>query len=245
MTIVIPMAGLSERFIKDGFTLPKYMLYVKNKSLFNLALYSFSNYFTKYNFLFIARNLFETERFIKEECKLLGIKKFDVIVLESPTLGQAETVSIGLEKTTIDENEPIIIFNIDTFRPSFKFPLNISEWDGYLEVFRGEGNNWSYAKTESENSTKVIETAEKVQISNYCSTGLYYFKSAKLFVEAYQSRTSISESELIKELYVAPLYNALIRQNKNIHIKLIEKSDVFFCGIPNEYYQYLKQICKE
>ena len=237
MTIVIPMAGLSERFIKDGFTLPKYMLYVKNKSIFNLAISSFSNYFNQYNFLFIARNLFETERFIQEECKLLGLKKFDVIVLESPTKGQAETVSIGLEKSTIDENEPIIIFNIDTFRFSFKFPTNISEWDGYLEVFFGEGNNWSYAKTESENSTTVIETAEKIQISNYCSTGLY--------VEAYQSRTSISESEFINELYVAPLFNFLIKQKKNIHINLIQKSDVLFCGVPDEYYEYLIQMCKE
>lgn len=245
MTIVISMAGLSERFIKDGFTLPKYMLYVKNKSLFNLALSSFSYCFTKYNFLFIARDLYETKRFIQEECKLLGITNFDVIVLESPTKGQAETVSIGLEKSTIDENEPIIIFNIDTIRPSFTFPKNIDDWDGYLEVFRGQGDNWSYAKTDSENSTKVIETAEKIQISNYCSTGLYYFKSIKLFNEAYQSRMPISESELIKELYVAPLYNVLIGRNKNIHIELIQKSDVLFCGVPNEYYEYLKQIYKE
>jgi hypothetical protein len=245
MTIVISMAGLSQRFIKAGFTLPKYMLYAKNKSLFNLALSSFSNYFTECNFLFIAREVYETKRFIQEECKLLGIENYEVVILENPTQGQAETVSIGLEKSTIDENEPITIFNIDTFRPGFTFPKNIDDWDGYLEVFWGDGNNWSYAKTESENSTKVIETAEKLQISNYCSTGLYYFKSSKLFVEAYQSRTPISESSLIKELYVAPLYNVLISQNKNIHIELIQKTDVLFCGVPDEYYEYLKKINEE
>ena len=37
MTIIIPMAGLSSRFTNAGYVLPKYMLYVKNRSLFNLA----------------------------------------------------------------------------------------------------------------------------------------------------------------------------------------------------------------
>ena len=239
------MAGLSQRFINEGFTLPKYMLYVRNKSLFSLAINSFSNYFNDCKFLFISRDLFETKRFIEAECSLLGIKNYEIIILNKPTKGQAETVFIGINKSIIKECEPITIFNIDTFRPDFKFPTNISEWDGYLEVFWGEGNNWSYAKTEYENSTKVIETAEKNQISNYCSTGLYYFKSAKIFVEAYQFQTSITESDTIKEFYIAPLYNVLIHQNKNIHIELIQKSDVFFCGVPEEYYEYSKQICKD
>ena len=45
MTIVIPMAGLSSRFTKAGYTLPKYMLYVVDKSLFYLAVRSFEHYF--------------------------------------------------------------------------------------------------------------------------------------------------------------------------------------------------------
>ena len=38
--IIIPMAGLSSRFTKSGYTLPKYMLYAGNKSLFRLAVES-------------------------------------------------------------------------------------------------------------------------------------------------------------------------------------------------------------
>lgn len=241
MTIVISMAGLSLRFITAGFTLPKYMLYVGNKSLFNLAVRGFSNYFENCKFLFIARDLFETKVFVEKECELLGIKSFEIIILESPTSGQAETVFLGLNKSDTKKDEPITIFNIDTFRPNFIFPENMNEWDGYLEVFKGEGTNWSYAKTETSESTKVIETAEKLQISNYCSTGLYYFKSASLFNDAFQSLNSIFLRENSKEQYVAPLYNILIKQKKNIQIHLIEKGEVEFCGVPDEYYAYLKQ----
>lgn len=235
------MAGLSQRFIKAGFTLPKYMLYVKDKSLFNLAVCSFEKYFKNCDFIFIARDLFDTKTFIEKECTLLGILNYKIVLLEQPTSGQAETIYLGLNKAFIKAEEPILVFNIDTFRPGFTFPENLREWDGYLEVFFGDGANWSYAKTDSSYSTKVIKTAEKIQISNYCSTGLYYFKSAHLFNAAFQKDILISINETGKEFYVAPLYNILIEEGGNIHINLIKKDEVQFCGIPAEYYTYLKQ----
>lgn len=244
MTIVIPMAGLSSRFTKAGYTLPKYMLYVKNKSLFRLAVESFEKYFDTVRFVFIARDVFDTQRFIKEECELLGIKDFSVVMLDQPTRGQAETVIKGIEGAGVKDDESILIFNIDTFRPCFTFPEDIKDWDGYLEVFEGSGANWSYAKTESENSTRVVETAEKREISTHCSTGIYYFKQAKEFVDAYNENL-VNPIKGVPELYVAPLYNFLIRDGKNIHINIIPRDAVIFCGIPQEYEEQLKEavIC--
>ena len=235
------MAGLSQRFIKAGFTLPKYMLYIKDKSLFNLAVSSFENYFQTCKFVFIARDLFDTKRFIESECELLGITTYQVILLDLPTSGQAETIFLGLKKAMVKDLEPILVFNIDTFRPGFSFPENLLKLDGYLEVFFGDGANWSYAQTESSGSTRVIKTAEKNQISNYCSTGLYYFKTSALFNEAYINDVQSSISKTSKEFYVAPLYNFLIETGNNIHIHLIKKEEVQFCGVPNEYYAYLEQ----
>lgn len=240
MTIIIPMAGLSSRFTKAGYTLPKYMLYVKDKSLFNLAVSSFENYFETCKFVFVARVVYDTETFIKKECELLRIRNFEVVMLEQPTAGQAETVLKGIEGAFIPSDEPILIFNIDTFRPSFVFPVKIKEWDGYLEVFKGSGSNWSFAKTESPDSTKVIETAEKHEISDNCSTGIYYFKKVSDFIYAYQENLNNPEKG-VPELYVAPLYNKLIRKGRNIHIEVIKRDEVIFCGTPQEYLDYLKQ----
>lgn len=239
MTIVIPMAGLSSRFTKAGYTLPKYMLYVKNKSLFRLAVESFEKYFETVRFVFIARDVFDTERFIKEECGMLGIKDISVVMLDQPTRGQAETVIKGIEGAGIKEDESILIFNIDTFRSGFSFPEGIKDWDGYLEVFEGSGANWSYAKTESEDSTRVVETAEKREISTHCSTGIYYFKKTGDFVAAYNENL-VNPIKGVPELYVAPLYNFLIRDEKNIHIDIIPRTSVIFCGVPQEYEDYLK-----
>ena len=43
--IVIPMAGLSSRFFKAGFEVPKYQLKINDSYVFDLALKSFIQYF--------------------------------------------------------------------------------------------------------------------------------------------------------------------------------------------------------
>lgn len=242
MTIIIPMAGLSSRFTKAGYTLPKYMLYVKDKSLFNLAVSSFCKYFETCNFVFVVRDVFDTPRFVKEECDLLGIKQYQVVTLTQPTKGQAETVLKGIEGAHIADNEAILIFNIDTFRFGYTMPEQIEEWDGYLETFVGYGDNWSYARTEDgKPESKVAETAEKRAISQYCSTGMYYFKNASDFISSYETELA---SPTAKELYVAPLYNHLIHHGKDIHISVIGREEVLFCGVPQEYEEYLIQSIK-
>lgn len=240
MTIIIPMAGLSSRFTQAGYVLPKYMLYVRNRSLFNLAVASFEKYFDTCRFVFVARNVFDTKTFIEKECELMGIKDFTVVILPQPTKGQAETVLEGIIRADVPDEEPVLIFNIDTFRPGFTFPADMSGWDGYLEVFVGSGKNWSYAKTESDDSTLVVETAEKVEISRYCSTGLYYFSSASSFRTAYAQNLE-HPCDGKAELYVAPLYNHLIREGKKIHIHVIDRGDVIFSGVPAEYEQILQE----
>jgi hypothetical protein len=242
MLIVIPMAGLSHRFQHEGFTIPKYMLYAGNRSLFNISVSSFSKYFETCSFLFIARDVFDTELFINIEAKNLGIKNFKVEILDKPTKGQAETVYIGLKRAGVDSSEGITIFNIDTFRKGFQFSSKAAFWDGYLEVFPGEGTKWSYARTENENSSKVVETTEKIPISPHCSTGLYYFRNFGLFEEAYNSDSCVDSSGSSKELYIAPMYNNLIDKGYDIHIDKIDFNEVEFCGVPEDYYSYLKRV---
>ncbi|MBQ0089407.1 MAG: hypothetical protein KBT27_08755, partial [Prevotellaceae bacterium] len=231
MTIIIPMAGLSSRFTKVGYNLPKYMLYVKDKSLFSLAVSSFEKYFKTCRFVFIARDVYDTESFVKAECELLGISDYMVVILDAPTRGQAETVLKGIDKANVPVDEKILIFNIDTFRPGFVFPEKIDEWDGYIECFVGNGANWSYAKTEDGTSkTKVVETAEKKEISSFCSTGIYYFKKTQDFLYAYEKNDNEPPNG-VKELYVAPLYNILISEGRNIYVNIIKNEEVTFCGV--------------
>jgi len=243
--IVIPMAGMSSRFFKAGYTKPKYMLEAHGQTLFDHSVKSFQAYFSTLPFLFIVRNVYETETFVKEQAQKLGIKEFYIVVLDKETKGQAETVTLGLElleQQRPDYQGPITVFNIDTFRPNFNFPEVSNRGDGYLEVFRGSGDNWSFALPEKEGSTKVIKTAEKNPISDLCSTGLYHFNRKQAYLDAYQAYVAKPQQEWEKgELYIAPLYNLLIEKGLEIHYHLIERSEVIFCGVPQEYTDFLNR----
>lgn len=238
--IVIPMAGLSSRFFKAGYQQPKYMLPGHNRPLFDHAVLSFSAYFSSEPFLFIVRDVYGTPEFVKQRCEVLGIKNFTIKILEQETRGQAETVYLGVSQ--LPTTTPLTIFNIDTFRPDFRYPTIKTQCDGYLEVFIGEGSNWSYAKPATPDSDKVIETAEKNPISNLCSTGLYYFKQAGDFITAFTLEAAKPATQWQQqELYIAPLYNQLIQQGRDIRYHTITRQEVIFCGVPDEYLTFLQQ----
>ena len=238
--IVIPMAGLSSRFFKAGYSKPKYMLEAKGKTLFEYSVESFSEYFNKEHFVFIVRDVYGTVSFVNDKCKLLGIKSYEVFLLHQESRGQADTVGIALKNINYNLDESLIIFNIDTFRLNFSIKEKLQGVDGYLEVFLGGGDNWSYVKKSDEDSEKVVLTTEKKPISNLCSNGLYYFSKIIYFLESYDEYLKKDESEWSGgELYVAPLYNCLIERGLYISYKIIDESDIVFCGTPKEYEEFL------
>jgi len=233
--IVIPMAGLSSRFRAQGFSLPKYMLEIDHRPMFVYSTLSFRKYFSSEKFLFIYRDICGTDTFVRTQVKNLGIANPIFINLgHRETEGQAHTVELGLISAGVDLQEPLFIFNIDTIRPEFSFPnfLIDSNCSGYIEVFKGDGENWSFIETSSDNTRAVSRTAEKERISDLCSTGLYFFKSRALFSFAYE----LSKHNKIKgEAYIAPMYNHLIAKGDQVFFDLVDNTDVIFAGTPDEF----------
>ncbi|HYG87187.1 MAG TPA: glycosyltransferase family 2 protein [Azospirillum sp.] len=241
--IVIPMAGLSRRFAEAGFDRPKYMLEAQGRTLFSHAVGSFEAYFDILPFLFVVRDVADTPAFVAEECRRLGVRDARAAVLAHTTRGQAETVALGLRKAGIAPDETVTIFNIDTFRPGFRFPdsFDVAKVDGYLEVFEGEGANWSFVRPAEAGSDRVAETTEKRPISTLCCTGLYHFRHAGAFLSAFEEQAAWPAERLQGgELYVAPLYNTLIAAGADIRFHRIAREAVVFCGVPEEYDAFLK-----
>ena len=234
---VIPMAGLSSRFFKVGYTKPKYQLDLNGETVFSWAVKSFKNYFKTDKFIFIYRDVYETKDFLEVEIKNLGITDYELVCLPEETLGQADTVYQGI--ANIDSNEEIYIFNIDSRIIDFIKPKWAAECDGYLEVFKGEGDHWSFALAE-ENSRRVIRTTEKERISDLCSDGLYYFKKKSVFEKLFLSAKE-NQRTAKNEYYIAPLYNDLIETGSTVFYDLIENYRILFCGTPDEYLQLLKK----
>jgi hypothetical protein len=228
--IVIPMAGRSQRFYDAGYTVPKFQLPLGGESVFAHAVGSFASYFNDLPCLFVTDSE-ESSAYVRRECSRLGVENATVFFINPPTAGQAETVELGLEAAGVPDSQPLTIFNIDTFRPGFEFPA-LPPLDGWLEVFEGEGANWSYVRPADGAEPLVLETAEKRPISNLCCTGLYHFARAGDFRAALAAERAAPQAA---ELYVAPLYNHLIARGLRIGYSRIDPADVIFCGTPAEY----------
>ncbi|WP_374569712.1 capsular biosynthesis protein [Phenylobacterium sp.] len=231
--IVIPMAGRSQRFFDAGYDRAKFMLELDGESVFAHAVGGFAAQFSTHPFLFITANDASAEAFVRAECARMGVGDFEVVRLAAPTAGQAETVEAGLKAAGVCGDPALTIFNIDTFRPGFEFP---GAWfdglDGWLEVFRGAGANWSYVRPAPGEAPLALETAEKKPISDLCCTGLYHFARASDFAWALERERAAPQA---KELYVAPIYNHLIGRGARIGYSLIGREEVIFCGTPAEY----------
>jgi hypothetical protein len=239
--IVIPMAGASSRFTAAGYTRPKYELPVHGESLFACCVRSFEAYFANEPFLFVCRSDVDAQAFVREECARLGVENYACIALNAPTRGQAETVLLGLERADSDPAASLLIFNIDTIRPGYMFPEACRDADGYLEVFAGEGDHWSFVRPAAQGRQRVAETSEKKRISNLCCTGLYQFARAGDFTRLARDAADHAEEfcRQWKELYVAPLYNAFIAGGADVAYHEVAPGEVLFSGTPDEYRQLL------
>lgn len=236
MAFIITMAGMSSRFHNAGYKVPKYALELGEQNLFKASVSSFKRYFQSDKFIFVVRNDLFAAEFVGHAVDELGIESFDIIQLERDTLGQAESLSMALNYYSYDF--PIYVFNIDTIRHDFIKPKVADLCDGYLEVFRGSGKNWSYV--EPGEGDVVKRTAEKQPISDLCSNGLYYFKSSLNFQNIFSMLDK--RKDLVNgEYYIAPIYNELIKKGDDIRFHEIPIALIDFCGTPLEYIELQKK----
>ena len=236
--IVIPMAGLSQRFTDAGYRQPKYMLDLAGRTVFAHAVSSFASLFGSERFLFIARDIQGTRAFLERQIAELQLPHSSVAILDRPTRGQADTVRLGLAQADVSPEEHLTIFNIDTFRPNFTYPdaAWMKQADGYLEVMPGTDPGFSFVLPDTNGEERVSRTAEKQVISELASTGLYWFRRSSDFLQALADKPSAGATEQ----YIAPLYNQLIANGCDIRYDEIKSDDVVFCGTPAQYQALLE-----
>ena len=231
--IAITMAGEGSRFKLAGSKLPKYQIKVKNKTLFEWSMMSLGSFIdSNWKFVFIAREEHNPVNFIKQYCKKLNIKAEDIILLSKNTDGQASTAKIVADKYPSDIIS-FAIFNIDTY-VSKNF-LNYKDIpikkDGWIPCFNGSGDMWSFVKTDENHI--AIEVREKKRISNNASIGFYWFKSTNQYAHYYNKYYDSNEVEK-HEKYIAPIFNSLIKDNKEILVSLLPLENIHILGTPEQ-----------
>lgn len=221
------MAGLGKRFIEKGYSQPKYLIEVKNKTLLEWSVNSLPlNLSTNITFAILKshNDKFNVIKLIK---KLYGHLNLNFCIIENVTGGQLETVLKCWNN--IIKTEKLLIFNIDTKFISESLEYNLKKkCDGLVGTFNSSEDRFSYAKIKND---IVIETAEKKVISNNALSGLYMFSDPNLFYKI--GNDYIYKKKAIKnEYYIAPIYNDLIKMKKKIITDKVNSIDIL--GTPEE-----------
>ncbi|RYZ92199.1 MAG: hypothetical protein EOP06_04955 [Proteobacteria bacterium] len=240
MNVIITMAGRGSRFRDVGYTVPKYEIIAKGRSLFDWSMSSLMpilNPASKIIFVTLAGNA--SESFIRTECERLGFVNIQVIEINEVTDGQATTAMIGL--AGCEPSKPLAIYNIDThIKPNaWNSAMIPSAAAGWVLCFDAPGQHWSFAKVGTDKW--ATEFAEKIRISSHATVGLYLFANPAVFEKAYAETYFVATgAPALKERYVAPMYNAIIRSGLKVGVSDIPFGSVIPLGTPEELSRFLK-----
>lgn len=221
MNVVIPMAGLGTRFSQAGYVSPKPLINVNGKPMIQLVVENLRISNCKQNFIFIVReehidayNLIPFLHSIAPNCQIIPVHE--------TTQGAACTVLLA--QKYINNDIPLIIANSDQFLEWN--PLHFLNYaknknlDALISTFTSSHPKWSYAKLDS--SGKVTQVAEKNPISNYATTGIYYWKHGHNFI-TFANMMISKNIRVNNEFYVCPVFNQAIDNNKKIGVYPCDK----------------------
>ena len=236
--ILVPMAGLGSRFIKEGFKVPKQIINIKDKHLIDISLDCLN--YKDCNLIFVLRD----EHVYNHHMDELLMKKFgdDISIVVLDQLTDGSVCSCLFAESLIDNDSPLVIHTLDIeFRPVFDpHVMHTLDADGLILTFKSNSTNYSYAQLDKDGN--VIKTAEKKAISPNACVGIYGFKKGSDFCK--YAREMIERDLRTKnEFYISPLYNVLIEDGKKIVTEDVDKMHIF--GTPDEYHFYKDNVVQK
>lgn len=230
--VVITMAGLGSRFRAAGYTVPKYEIEARDRTLFAWSMESLRAFVNAgAPFVFVARAEDRAAPFLARQTEELGIAEHRLVELAELTDGQATSALMALDGDVAPQ-QPLIVYNIDTYVDPTALPTAGLRDDGWIPCFPGVGDAWSFVRADDEG--RVLEVREKRRISPHATLGLYGFGSVALYRQAYEDYYADPANLESGERYIAPLYNHLVRQGCTLWMSSVDPASVHPLGTPAE-----------
>jgi NDP-sugar pyrophosphorylase family protein len=247
MTVLIPMAGRGERFVRENYTLPKPILPVEGLPMVIRAskdLPAADNYV--YVLLEDHTAKYDIQSIIKEH-----IPQSEFVILDKVTEGQACTCLVALDKIADGDDIMIgacdngLIYDIDKFLELkktadvivFTFRNNVTVVPkptqyGWVAV---EGENVKYVSVKVPISTDPIH--------DHAVVGAFWFKNKDVYQKSVEKM--IAENRRINnEFYIDECINDAVQLGYNVKFFEVDK---YICwGTPNDYrtFNYWKEFFK-
>lgn len=235
--VVMPIGGVGSRFSKAGISTPKPLIDVAGKPMFLRAIESVQRIHDDLKFIFVIREDQNESHQLGDRIKR-EVPESEILVLKGDTGGASSTVIAA--RALINTEEPLLVLDCDIAFESLDYREKVTsamsgQADGVLLSFKSQDPRYSFARINEDGL--VIETAEKVAISDHALMGAYFYSSASSFISAAESLHSRALSALIPEYFMSLTFNFLLEEGKKV---TLAKGDFYCFGTPEELNDYIR-----
>lgn len=205
MEIILPCAGLSTRFPNLR---PKYLLTdYQGKLMVESAL---TNFINKHRITIIILDKHNKDFSAEKKLREAFGNTINIVILENPTSGPADTVYQGIIKGNIDKDSSILIKDCDSFFDSKDIDGNaicVTSLTKNPNIRNASAKSYIIADEQNIISTVV----EKQIVSDRFCVGGYQFDKASDFINAFdQLRTSMTTEIFVSQIIDYHISNGAI-----------------------------------
>lgn len=240
LNILVPLSGASTFDVSAGNKFPRILNDINGKLLIERAAKPFLDLKLD-NQITVALPQPEANKYqLNSVLKILG-SKIKSCSINGNTQGSACSALLAIEELDLDSPliitsfEQVIDFDINGYIQSF-IDENV---DAGVFTFEAMHPKWSFVKVDENDF--VTQAAEKMPISNKAVAGLYYFKSASLFIESAKAmiRKDVKTND---SFFIAPTLNEIILNEGKVKAIDIDKSCYFHVTDEHELNNYEQKV---
>jgi len=236
--LVIPMAGLGQRFVDANYKVLKPLIPIHGVPMIRVVVDNLVTDQVGHLVLVAQRETIETVdlRLLLSHLQI----PLTIVAVDQLTEGPADTVRQA--KYVLNNNLPLVIANSDQYvnakMDEFYSRLISESASGSILTMEDTDPKWSYVKLDD--SGFVITVKEKEVISNQATVGIYGYSRAGLAWTAFHDMWAAND-RTNREFYVAPAYNYLAKKGVPIStLNLGPVSTVMYgLGTPEDFEQFL------
>jgi NDP-sugar pyrophosphorylase family protein len=244
MKVVIPMSGMSRRFMDAGYTVPKYLLEIDGKTVIEHII---DLYPKDTEFVCILNRKHHDETDVAGLLLHKLPEGSSIRVIDPHKLGPVHSVLQALKD--IDDEEQVIVnycdFSMNWDYDDFKSHVDDTQCDGCVVSYTGfhphmlGSDNYAFCRLRM-GSYQIEEIREKRpftddKMSEFASTGTYYFKKGK-YVKYYFQKLIDEDVNINGEYYVSLVHNLMIKDG--LYNTVYEVPNMLQWGTPLDVKMY-------
>ncbi len=221
--VIIPAAGLGNRFVEKGYVDPKPFILINNVPMIEMVARNLRSIVGDCRVLVVMREA------MRARAEAINDKNIEFTYVEKLTQGAASTVLHALEN--VNDDDEIIIANSDQLVDLEPMDFKC-ESQGTIVTFQclERDPKWSYADVDD--AGYVTRVAEKVAISDHATAGIYHFATSKLLRDGINNMVKAND-RTNEEFYLCPVYNHL--SYDEARTRIVEARHMWGLGTPEDF----------